>query len=362
MRDRCWWCVRAARTAGIEGGGSGAATGRDDQNVEIARPSTRELDVLGRYGTKTVDLPADPDENSRRFGRCRGRRTRLPQCRAYANAPLAQHAAAPGATRTAATQQPRGRGLTVPTSAAARCQARNVLHTGQTYVERPPAPALAGAVASVWVQRVAADAAPYTHRTVPNGSVGARRAASATSRTSGDRGRAPSSTPSSPAPSSSASASGPAPPSRARPAAAGAPRPDGRRRRRLGPQRGDAGRARTAGARRPTPPRMLEAEIAHRLDGAATPDPSSPRPCDRLMPWRATRGRARCRGAARSPSASCAAAATPRLGVGPKALQRMLRFQGFLALVQRTLAATGAPPTTASRGSPPTPATPTRRT
>ena len=42
---------------------------------------------------------------------------------------------------------------------------------GQTYDERGPVPPLAGLVSTVWVQRVAADAAPYTHRTVPNGSV-----------------------------------------------------------------------------------------------------------------------------------------------------------------------------------------------
>jgi AraC-like DNA-binding protein len=39
----------------------------------------------------------------------------------------------------------------------------------QTYRERRPAPHLAGHVACVFVQRVAADAAPYEHRTVPNG-------------------------------------------------------------------------------------------------------------------------------------------------------------------------------------------------
>jgi hypothetical protein len=41
----------------------------------------------------------------------------------------------------------------------------------QTYVERPPIPALARHLSCVWVQRVAADAAPYAHRTVPNAGV-----------------------------------------------------------------------------------------------------------------------------------------------------------------------------------------------
>jgi AraC-like DNA-binding protein len=42
---------------------------------------------------------------------------------------------------------------------------------GQSYRERLPAPAVAGLLSIVWVQRVAPDAAPYTHRTVPNGSI-----------------------------------------------------------------------------------------------------------------------------------------------------------------------------------------------
>ena len=40
----------------------------------------------------------------------------------------------------------------------------------QSYRERAPHPALTAHVACVWVQRVAAGSAPYRHRTVPNGS------------------------------------------------------------------------------------------------------------------------------------------------------------------------------------------------
>lgn len=43
--------------------------------------------------------------------------------------------------------------------------------TGQTYRERPPVPALAGFVSSTWVQRVLPGAAPYVHRSVPSGGV-----------------------------------------------------------------------------------------------------------------------------------------------------------------------------------------------
>lgn len=42
---------------------------------------------------------------------------------------------------------------------------------GQTYRERPPVPALAGFVSSTWVQRVLPGAAPYVHRSVPSGGV-----------------------------------------------------------------------------------------------------------------------------------------------------------------------------------------------
>lgn len=42
---------------------------------------------------------------------------------------------------------------------------------GQSYVERPPVPALSGLASSVWIQRVSPDAEPYTQRNVPNGAV-----------------------------------------------------------------------------------------------------------------------------------------------------------------------------------------------
>jgi AraC-like DNA-binding protein len=42
---------------------------------------------------------------------------------------------------------------------------------GQTYRELRPPPALAAHVSCLWIQQVDADAAPYAHRTVPNGGV-----------------------------------------------------------------------------------------------------------------------------------------------------------------------------------------------
>lgn len=41
----------------------------------------------------------------------------------------------------------------------------------QSYVERPPLPALRELVSSVWVQRVAPDAPPYRQRNIPNGAI-----------------------------------------------------------------------------------------------------------------------------------------------------------------------------------------------
>jgi AraC-like DNA-binding protein len=41
----------------------------------------------------------------------------------------------------------------------------------QSFVERPPSAALADLVASTWVQQIAPDGEPYTHRNTPNGGV-----------------------------------------------------------------------------------------------------------------------------------------------------------------------------------------------
>ena len=55
----------------------------------------------------------------------------------------------------------------------------------QTFAERRPAPALAAHVTCVWVQRVAVASAPYLHRTVPNGSAELRCALGAPPRVAG---------------------------------------------------------------------------------------------------------------------------------------------------------------------------------
>jgi AraC-like DNA-binding protein len=216
-------------------------------------------------------------------------------------------------------------------------------HTGQAYVERPPAPALSGAVISLWVQHVAPGAAPYTHRTVPNGS------AELIVRL-GDEAhvRGPRTVPAVDTLAPGATVIG----VRFRPGAAepvlGLPAGELRD---LtvgaadvwGPMAATLGE-RVATATPDGALQSLEAEIARRLDRATAPDPVVAATVDRLMPWRGSGVSELPRALAiseRQLRRRCHAA----LGVGPKALQRLLRFQGFLALVQRSLATTGAPPT-----------------
>jgi AraC-like DNA-binding protein len=217
------------------------------------------------------------------------------------------------------------------------------VHHGQSYVERAPSPALAGTVASVWIQRVAPGAEPYTHRTVPNGSAELNVRIGEEARVSGPR---------------TSPAVGTLDPGatvigvRFRPGAAdpvlGVPAGELRD---LSVEAIDVwGRAAAALGERVAAERradvaldLLEAEVARRLAPANGPDPVVTEAVERLMPWRGTGVGELPRTLAiseRHLRRRCHAA----LGVGPKALQRMLRFQGFLALVQRTLATTGAPP------------------
>jgi AraC-like DNA-binding protein len=204
---------------------------------------------------------------------------------------------------------------------------------GQTYVERAPAPALAGVVASVWVQRVEPDAAPYTHRTVPNGSIELHCRVGGEAELIGPR-----TAPAVDVLEPGATVIG----VRFRPGVTVAP----------GAELVDLAVAaedvwdrsatelgeRIAGARRlPEALALLEADVARRVDRAPPPDPLVVEAVRRLMPWGAPdvgslhdalhiserQLRRRCQAA---------------IGLGPKALHRILRFQGFLALVQSAMA------------------------
>jgi AraC-like DNA-binding protein len=204
---------------------------------------------------------------------------------------------------------------------------------GQTYVERPPAPALAGVVASVWVQRVEPGAPAYTHRTVPNGSVELRCRIGGEALVIGPR-----TAPAVDVLEPGATVIG----VRFRPGVTVAPGPElldlevaaedvwGRSAAELGER--IAGLARLSDA-----PALLEADVARRLDGAPEPDPLVAEAVWRLMPWRAPDVgslHAALHISERQLRRRCLAA----IGLGPKSLHRILRFQGFLALVQSTLA------------------------
>ena len=197
----------------------------------------------------------------------------------------------------------------------------------QTYHERPPAPALAGRVACVWVQSVSPRSVPYVHRTVPNGSVEISCRLGSVPQVSG--------------PQVGATVDVLAPGTtlvgiRFRPGAAPVPASElagrsvgleelwGSAAIALGERIAEAPTAWDAAA-------MLEAELIARLSGAARPDPIVAEAVRRLVPWGANEVtsltsslsiserqlRRRCREA---------------IGLAPKAVHRILRFQGFLAL------------------------------
>jgi AraC-like DNA-binding protein len=88
--------------------------------------------------------------------------------------------------------------------------------------------------------------------------------------------------------------------------------------------------------------RVLEHELARRATGAAGPDPLVAEAVRRLMPWGVDGVGALTRSlfiSERQLRRRCEAA----VGLAPKPLQRILRFQGFLALAQRTIAQGRAP-------------------
>jgi AraC-like DNA-binding protein len=201
----------------------------------------------------------------------------------------------------------------------------------QLYRERRPIAELAGRVACVWIQSVSARSDPYVHRTVPNGSVELICTAGSLPRVSGPRTRA----------SVDVLAPGttlvgirflPG----AAPAVLGVPASElvdqtmelaalwGAGAVALAERIADAPSAWAAAA-------AFEAEIAARLADAAEPDPIVREAVRRLLPWGA--------GDVTSlPSALFVSERSLRrrsreaIGLAPKAVQRILRFQGFLAL------------------------------
>jgi AraC-like DNA-binding protein len=204
----------------------------------------------------------------------------------------------------------------------------------QTYRERLPAPRLAGQVSSVWIQHVAAGGVPYEHRTVPNGST----------EISWELG------------SDLATVSGPqrqpivghvAPGTtvvgiRFRPGVApsilGPPASE------LVDQHVEVDRLwgrpavtlteRLAEAESPEgAARLLEDEVFRRIADRAEPDPVVAAAIGRLQPWRPDDIGTWAAGLFLSPR-QLRRRFTAALGFGPKMFQRIIRFQGFLALSQ----------------------------
>jgi AraC-like DNA-binding protein len=215
--------------------------------------------------------------------------------------------------------------------------ARAAAPAGQGYVERPPVPALAGLVSSVWIQQVAAGADPYTHRSIPHGGVELVCPLGQVPRVVGPLTRplvevlAPGTT---------------VVGVRFRPGAAPSvldlPASElldltvdtgelwGRAAVALGERLDRAASPADALA-------DLQRHVAGRLGAAPGPDPLVSEAVRQLMPWRTVEVGSlpsRLSISERQLRRRCQAA----VGLAPKALHRMLRFQGFLALVQSALA------------------------
>jgi AraC-like DNA-binding protein len=208
---------------------------------------------------------------------------------------------------------------------------------GQSYVERSPVPALRALVSSAWVQQVGRDAAPYVHRRVPNGAVELVCRVGSAPQVIG-----PLTEPLVEELQPGTTIVGVRFVPGAFPVVAGQPASEvvglaldaeqlwGRSAAALGEAVGTAA----------SPQEALAAVQLHVHDLAGTaepPDPLVAKVVRGLMPWRTvdvmslraslhiseTQLRRRCHTA---------------VGLAPKALHRMLRFQGFLALVQQAIA------------------------
>lgn len=203
--------------------------------------------------------------------------------------------------------------------------------------ERRPAPALMGVVSSVWVQRVASDATPYPHLTVPNGSVELRCPIGSAPHMVGPLTR-----PQVDVLEPGTTIVG----IRFSPGAAtgllGLPTSE------LADQviaaqdllGAAAGVLEEQVAESPTPTaalELLQRHVVGRLHDATDPDPLITEAVQQLMPWnggdvgslRSTLGISERQLRRRFETS---------VGVGPKVLHRVLRFQGFLAMAQQALA------------------------
>jgi AraC-like DNA-binding protein len=204
---------------------------------------------------------------------------------------------------------------------------------GQSHRERRPASVLGGHLSCVWIQQVAPDSIPYTHRSVPNGSVELFCQIGSVPQVVGPQTgpRVETLAPGSTVvgvrfrPGAAPSVLG-LPASELVDLTVGAQELWGAASVALGEKVANAATPQEAAA-------ALERAVFGRLPDAADPDPLVAEAVEQLLPWRTNdvgsltsslyiserQLRRRCHDA---------------IGLAPKALHRLLRFQGFLALVQ----------------------------
>jgi AraC-like DNA-binding protein len=204
----------------------------------------------------------------------------------------------------------------------------------QSYRERVPAPELASHVASVWSLEVAPSGVEYEHRTVPNGSVEiSYEVGTDVLHVSGPQ-RGPTLARVTPGTTLVGMRLRPglAEPVLGLPASelvdlhVEADRVWGRGATTLAERLAEAGSSVSA-------TRLLEQEAARRLAIAAAPDPLVMAAVGRLRPWRRGGIGAQTDDLFISPR-QLRRRFVAALGYGPKTFERLLRFQGFLALVQ----------------------------
>jgi AraC-like DNA-binding protein len=212
----------------------------------------------------------------------------------------------------------------------------------QSYVERSAVPALRGVASSVWVQQVGRDAAPYVHRRIPNGAAELVCEVGSAPRVIG-----PLTEPLVEVLEPGTTVVGVRFVPGALPVVAGRPASElvglaldaeelwGHSAAALGEAVGTAASPREA---------LAAVQLHVRACAGAGPPPDAlvSEAVRGLMPWRAvdvTSLRASLRISETQLRRRCHTAT----GLAPKALHRMLRFQGFLALVQRVIAQGRAP-------------------
>jgi AraC-like DNA-binding protein len=208
---------------------------------------------------------------------------------------------------------------------------------GQSHVERPPIAALRDVVSVAWIQQVARGGEPYEHRHIPNGAVELRCAVGSEPQVVGPltgplvQVFAPGTTVVGVrfVPGAAATATG-LPTSEVVGLVLDAEKLWGRSAVALG-------EAVDAAASPQESLAVVQRHVLERVSAGDDPDPLVSDAVRRLMPWRErdvtsltaalhiseTQLRRRCRTA---------------VGLAPKVLHRLLRFQGFLALVQHAIA------------------------